>query len=46
VMLGETMIRVRTAPDIRPRPDETISLAPQRKGVRLFDAATGAYLPA
>jgi ABC-type sugar transport system ATPase subunit len=46
VTLGETMVRVRTSPDIRPRPDETIHLRPHPDGVRLFDAATGAYLPA
>ena len=46
VMFGETMIRVRTAPEIRPRPDETVYLLPHPDGVRLFDTASGAYLPA
>jgi multiple sugar transport system ATP-binding protein len=45
VMFGETMIRVRTAPEIRPRPDETVYLLPQRDAIRLFDSESGAYLP-
>ncbi|MGI8474984.1 MAG: ABC transporter ATP-binding protein [Thermomicrobiales bacterium] len=45
-MFCETMIRVRTAPEIRPRPDETIHLRPDPAAVRLFDAKSGAYLPA
>jgi len=46
VTLGETMVRVRTAPDIRPRPGELIHLRPHPDGIRLFDKETGAYVGA
>src|SRR5215217_6847297 len=46
VTFGEAMVRVRTAPEIRPRPGETVHLRPDPAGVRLFDAETGAHLPA
>jgi multiple sugar transport system ATP-binding protein len=46
VMLGETMVRVRTAPEIRPRPGETIHLRAAPEGIRLFAKESGAFLPA
>lgn len=45
-MLGETTVRVRTAPGVRPRPDEVMYLLPDPKSVRIFDAVSGDYLPA
>ena len=45
VLLGDTTIRVRTTPEIRPKPDETVHLIADRAGIRLFDAASGAFLP-
>ncbi|HET9775275.1 MAG TPA: ABC transporter ATP-binding protein [Gemmatimonadaceae bacterium] len=44
VNLGETMVRVRTPPDVRPRPGETVHLQPDPDGVRLFDKESGAKL--
>jgi multiple sugar transport system ATP-binding protein len=45
VIMGDQTLRVRTGPDVRPRPDETIHLLPRKEGIRLFDAATGVHLP-
>ena len=44
VNLGETMVRVRTPPDVRPRPGEIVHLQPDFDGVRLFDKESGANL--
>jgi len=45
VNLADTMVRIRTAPDIRPRPGETIYLEPDLERIRLFDKESGAYVP-
>jgi ABC-type sugar transport system ATPase subunit len=41
VKLGETLLKVRTDPAIRPNPGDTVYLLADPRGVRLFDAATG-----
>ena len=44
VKLGDHLIRVRTKPEVRPEPGQTVYLAAEPGGVRLFDAATGEAL--
>jgi ABC-type sugar transport system ATPase subunit len=41
VKLGETLVKVRTDPEIRPRPGDTVYLRADPRGIRLFDATTG-----
>lgn len=41
VKLGETLVKVRTDPTIRPDPGDTVYLSADPRGVRLFDAANG-----
>jgi ABC-type sugar transport system ATPase subunit len=41
VKLGETLVKVRTEPEVRPNPGETVYLRADPRGLRLFDANTG-----
>jgi multiple sugar transport system ATP-binding protein len=41
VKLGETLVKVRTDPEIRPKPGDTVYLRADPRGIRLFDATTG-----
>jgi multiple sugar transport system ATP-binding protein len=45
VRIGERLVKVRTAPDVRPQPGEIVSLSPDPAGIRLYDATTGAAIP-
>lgn len=44
VRLAEHLLRVRTAPEVRPAAGETVYLRAAPRGVRLFDAASGEAL--
>jgi ABC-type sugar transport system ATPase subunit len=44
VRLGDEIVKVRTAPDVRPAPHDTVYLTARADGVRLFDRATGRAL--
>ena len=44
VKLGETLLKVRTAPEVRPDPGTRVYLRAAPEGVRVFDAASGAAL--
>ncbi len=44
VRLGDEIVKVRTAPDVRPAPHDTVWLTPLANGVRLFDGTTGQAL--
>jgi multiple sugar transport system ATP-binding protein len=44
VKLGETLLKVRTAPEVRPEPGSRVWLSAQREDVRVFDASSGAAL--
>jgi multiple sugar transport system ATP-binding protein len=44
VKLGETLIKVRTAPEVRPDPGARVFLSVQPDAVRVFDGASGAAL--
>ena len=41
VRLGDEIVKVRTAPDVRPAPHDTVYLTASADGVRLFDGTTG-----
>jgi multiple sugar transport system ATP-binding protein len=45
VRIGERLVKVRTAPDVRPQPGDIVSLSPDPAGIRLYDATTGAAIP-
>ena len=44
VKLGEALLKVRTAPEVRPDPGTRVYLRAAPEGVRVFDAASGAAL--
>jgi multiple sugar transport system ATP-binding protein len=44
VKLGDTIVKVRTTPDVRPSPGETVRLRADRDGVRVFDRESGAAI--
>jgi multiple sugar transport system ATP-binding protein len=44
VRLAEHLLRVRTAPEVRPAAGETVHLRAEPRGLRLFDAASGEAL--
>ncbi len=46
VRLGGALLKVRTDPQVRPRPDDVVYLTADPAGVRVFDSATGASLVA
>lgn len=46
VRMGDEVIKVRTPPDVRPAPRDTVYLTPVAEGVRLFDGTTGEALAA
>jgi multiple sugar transport system ATP-binding protein len=41
VRVGGKLVKVRTAPEVRPQPGEIVSLSPDPAGIRLYDAVTG-----
>ncbi|MGI8485710.1 MAG: ABC transporter ATP-binding protein [Thermomicrobiales bacterium] len=41
VRIGEKVLKVRSAPEIRPAPGDTVWLRPDPRGIRLFDTDTG-----
>ena len=44
VKLGEQLVKVRTGPEVRPRPEQTVYLSADPRGVRVFAAETGEAL--
>ena len=44
VKLGDALLKVRTAPEVRPDPGTRVYLRAAPEGVRVFDAASGAAL--
>jgi ABC-type sugar transport system ATPase subunit len=44
VKIGEVLLKVRTAPEVRPDPGTRVYLRAAPEGVRVFDAASGAAL--
>ncbi|HEY7035800.1 MAG TPA: ABC transporter ATP-binding protein [Thermomicrobiales bacterium] len=44
--IGESMVKIRTAPDVRPKPGETVHLRARPEGLRFYDAGTGEALGA
>jgi multiple sugar transport system ATP-binding protein len=44
VKLGEVLLKVRTAPEVRPEPGSRVWLSAEREDVRVFDAESGAAL--
>jgi ABC-type sugar transport system ATPase subunit len=44
VKLGDVLLKVRTAPEVRPDPGMRVYLRAAPEGVRVFDAASGAAL--
>jgi multiple sugar transport system ATP-binding protein len=46
VKVGDALVKVRTAPDLRPRPGDMVYLRADPDGVRVFDLDSGAALGA
>jgi multiple sugar transport system ATP-binding protein len=44
VKLGETLLKVRTGPEVRPEPGSRVWLSTEREDVRVFDAESGEAL--
>jgi len=44
VKLGDALLKVRTAPEVRPDPGTRVYLRAQPESVRVFDALSGAAL--
>src|SRR5207237_10927519 len=44
VKLGDALLKVRTAPEVRPDPGTRVFLRARPEGIRLFDASSGAAL--
>jgi len=44
VKLGDALLKVRTAPEVRPDPGTRVYLRAAPEGVRVFDASSGAAL--
>ncbi|MDQ3779157.1 MAG: TOBE domain-containing protein [Chloroflexota bacterium] len=41
VTLGTELVKIRTAPEVRPEPNQLVYIAAEPSGIRLFDADSG-----
>jgi multiple sugar transport system ATP-binding protein len=42
--IGDALVKIRTAPDVRPRPGESVQIRARADGLRLYDGETGKAL--